>query len=61
MKASRKQLTQRRHYRIRRRVEGSGDRPRLAVFRVRGRRGYWKSHPRVICLLQQDRICHEAC
>ena len=33
MKASRKQLTQRRHYRIRRRIEGTGDRPRLAVFR----------------------------
>lgn len=33
MKASRKKLTQRRHYRIRRRVEGTGDRPRLAVFR----------------------------
>ena len=33
MKASRKKLTQRRHYRIRRRIEGTGDRPRLAVFR----------------------------
>ncbi|AMA08794.1 MULTISPECIES: 50S ribosomal protein L18 [unclassified Picosynechococcus] len=33
MKATRKQLTQRRHFRIRRRVEGTGDRPRLAVFR----------------------------
>ena len=33
MKATRKQLTQRRHYRIRRRIEGTGDRPRLAIFR----------------------------
>lgn len=33
MKATRKQLTQRRHFRIRRRVEGTCDRPRLAVFR----------------------------
>ncbi|MGB2925627.1 MAG: 50S ribosomal protein L18 [Limnothrix sp.] len=33
MKSTRKQLTQRRHFRIRRRVEGTGDRPRLAVFR----------------------------
>jgi large subunit ribosomal protein L18 len=33
MKATRKQLTQSRHYRIRRGIEGTGDRPRLAVFR----------------------------
>lgn len=33
MKASRKELTRRRHTRIRRRVTGSSERPRLAVFR----------------------------
>ncbi|MFZ4640417.1 MAG: 50S ribosomal protein L18 [Nodosilinea sp.] len=33
MKASRKELTRRRHARIRRRVFGTPDRPRLAVFR----------------------------
>lgn len=33
MKASRKELTQRRHNRIRRRVFGTPERPRLAVFR----------------------------
>ncbi len=33
MKPTRKQLTKRRHQRIRNRVQGSGDRPRLAVFR----------------------------
>ncbi len=33
MKASRKVLTNRRHRRIRRKVQGTGDRPRLAVFR----------------------------
>lgn len=33
MKVSRKELTQRRHRRIRRRVFGTPDRPRLAVFR----------------------------
>lgn len=33
MKASRKVLTGRRHRRIRRKVQGTGDRPRLAVFR----------------------------
>lgn len=33
MKASRKQLVRRRHDRIRRRVSGTSDRPRLAVFR----------------------------
>ena len=33
MKASRKVLTNRRHRRIRRKVAGTGDRPRLAVFR----------------------------
>ncbi|XGB43694.1 MAG: 50S ribosomal protein L18 [Nodosilinea sp. LVE1205-7] len=33
MKASRKELTRRRHIRIRRRVFGTPDRPRLAVFR----------------------------
>lgn len=33
MKASRKELTRRRHARIRRRMIGTSDRPRLAVFR----------------------------
>lgn len=33
MKASRKTLTHRRHQRIRRKVEGTAERPRLAVFR----------------------------
>ncbi|MEM9003662.1 MAG: 50S ribosomal protein L18 [Cyanobacteria bacterium P01_F01_bin.86] len=33
MKASRKELTHRRHARIRRRVFGTSERPRLAVFR----------------------------
>ncbi len=33
MKASRKELTRRRHSRIRRRVVGTSERPRLAVFR----------------------------
>lgn len=33
MKASRKELTRRRHARVRRRVTGSSERPRLAVFR----------------------------
>lgn len=33
MKQTRKQLTQRRHRRIRKKVEGSPERPRLAVFR----------------------------
>lgn len=33
MKASRKELTRRRHNRIRRRVFGTSERPRLAVFR----------------------------
>ena len=33
MKASRKELTNRRHMRIRRRVFGTSERPRLAVFR----------------------------
>ncbi len=33
MKASRKELTRRRHARIRRRVSGTLERPRLAVFR----------------------------
>lgn len=33
MKASRKELTKRRHARIRRRVFGTPERPRLAVFR----------------------------
>lgn len=33
MKASRKELTRRRHARIRRRVFGTAERPRLAVFR----------------------------
>lgn len=33
MKLSRKQLTARRHRRIRRKIEGTPDRPRLAVFR----------------------------
>lgn len=33
MKASRKELTRRRHTRIRRRVFGTSERPRLAVFR----------------------------
>ncbi|MFM7221780.1 MAG: 50S ribosomal protein L18 [Nodosilinea sp.] len=33
MKASRKELTHRRHARIRRRVFGTAERPRLAVFR----------------------------
>lgn len=33
MKASRKELTRRRHARIRRRVVGTAERPRLAVFR----------------------------
>ena len=32
MKASRKVLNNRRHRRIRRKVQGTGDRPRLAVF-----------------------------
>jgi large subunit ribosomal protein L18 len=33
MKASRKELTRRRHTRIRRRVAGTAERPRLAIFR----------------------------
>ncbi|TVQ05990.1 MAG: 50S ribosomal protein L18 [Leptolyngbya sp. DLM2.Bin27] len=33
MKASRKELTRRRHARVRRRVSGTPERPRLAVFR----------------------------
>ncbi len=33
MKASRKELTRRRHARVRRRVFGTSERPRLAVFR----------------------------
>jgi large subunit ribosomal protein L18 len=33
MKASRKVLTDRRHRRVRRKVEGTSERPRLAVFR----------------------------
>jgi large subunit ribosomal protein L18 len=33
MKYSRKQSTQRRHHRIRRRVSGTSERPRLCVFR----------------------------
>ncbi|MGF1524434.1 MAG: 50S ribosomal protein L18 [Leptolyngbyaceae cyanobacterium] len=33
MKASRKELTRRRHVRIRRRVFGTSEKPRLAVFR----------------------------
>jgi large subunit ribosomal protein L18 len=33
MKADRKELTRRRHLRIRRRVVGTSERPRLAVFR----------------------------
>jgi large subunit ribosomal protein L18 len=33
MKASRKELTRRRHARVRRRVTGTPERPRLAVFR----------------------------
>lgn len=33
MKLTRKQLTQRRHHRVRRKVEGTSERPRLAVFR----------------------------
>lgn len=33
MKGSRKQLTRRRHMRIRRRITGTTERPRLAVFR----------------------------
>lgn len=33
MKATRKQSTQRRHARIRRRVKGTAERPRLAVYR----------------------------
>ncbi|MBT9312336.1 50S ribosomal protein L18 [Leptothoe kymatousa] len=33
MKATRKQSTQRRHSRIRRRIKGTADRPRLAVYR----------------------------
>jgi large subunit ribosomal protein L18 len=33
MKASRKELTRRRHARIRRRVSGTSDRPRLSIFR----------------------------
>lgn len=33
MKATRKQSTQRRHVRIRRRVKGTAERPRLAVYR----------------------------
>jgi large subunit ribosomal protein L18 len=33
MKADRKELTRRRHLRIRRRVFGTPDRPRLAIFR----------------------------
>lgn len=33
MKASRKELTRRRHARIRRRLSGTSERPRLAVFR----------------------------
>jgi large subunit ribosomal protein L18 len=33
MKASRKEVTRRRHARIRRRVSGSSEKPRLAVFR----------------------------
>ncbi len=33
MKLTRKKLTQRRHRRIRKKVEGSPERPRLAVFR----------------------------
>lgn len=33
MKVSRKELTRRRHVRIRRRVAGTSERPRLAVFR----------------------------
>lgn len=33
MKLTRKELIQRRHHRVRRKVNGSGERPRLAVFR----------------------------
>lgn len=33
MKASRKQLTRRRHARVRRNLKGTSERPRLAVFR----------------------------
>jgi large subunit ribosomal protein L18 len=33
MKASRKQSTRRRHYRIRRKMNGTPDRPRMSVFR----------------------------
>jgi large subunit ribosomal protein L18 len=33
MKASRKELTQRRHQRLRQKVKGTPERPRLAVFR----------------------------
>lgn len=33
MKATRKQSTQRRHARIRRRIKGNAERPRLAVYR----------------------------
>ena len=33
MKATRKQSTQRRHVRIRRRIKGTAERPRLAVYR----------------------------
>lgn len=33
MKQSRKELTRRRHSRVRRRVSGTADRPRLAIFR----------------------------
>ncbi len=33
MKATRKQSTQRRHARIRRRIKGTAERPRLAVYR----------------------------
>ncbi|MBD2325923.1 50S ribosomal protein L18 [Alkalinema sp. FACHB-956] len=35
MKASRKELTRRRHARIRRALAGTSDRPRMAVFRSR--------------------------
>ncbi len=33
MKLTRKQLTQRRHQRIRRKIQGTSERPRLAIFR----------------------------
>jgi large subunit ribosomal protein L18 len=36
MKSTRKSATQRRHYRLRRQLSGTSERPRLAVFRSNG-------------------------